>query len=296
MTAALLTCCDPLRPRRPDPHFAAAAETAKDLGSDVALVDHEALMQGRAQEAVARVPRGLGPLWYRGWMLPSSRYAELANALAERGSPLATDALRYRRAHELPGWYETFAAVTPRSVWLPADPGVTLPAARLAESAAPLGPGPVVVKDYVKSRKHEWDEACFVPDVADAERLAAVAGRFVELQGDFLTGGIVLRAFEDFTGDEVRVWWIDGDPVLVTVHPDAGTGAGTAEASVPGPELDRLAPLVRALGCRFVTTDLALRSDGVRRVVEVGDGQVSDLPASANQRHLLEPLLHSASN
>ncbi|WP_125623383.1 ATP-grasp domain-containing protein [Streptomyces sp. WAC 00631] len=43
----------------------------------------------------------------------------------------------------------------------------------------------------------------------------------------------------------------------------------------------RLAPLVAELGCRFVTTDLALRSDGVPRVVEVGDGQASDLPPGA---------------
>jgi hypothetical protein len=183
---------------------------------------------------------------------------------------------------------------TPRSVWLPADAGLTLPAARLAEFAAPLGPGPVIVKDYVKSRKHEWDEACFVPVAADTERLAAVIGRFVESQEDFLAGGIVLRAFENFIGDEVRVWWIDGAPVLVTVHPDAHTGA--AEASLPGEELDRGAPLVRALGRRFVTTDLALRSDGVWRVVEVGDGQVSDLPTTADQRRLLEPLLASPSS
>lgn len=26
-----------------------------------------------------------------------------------------------------------------------------------------LGPGPYIVKDYVKSRKHEWDEACYIP-------------------------------------------------------------------------------------------------------------------------------------
>ncbi|MGW0769080.1 ATP-grasp domain-containing protein [Streptomyces sp. NPDC002676] len=294
MTAALLTCRDPLRPRRPEPHFSAAAETAKALGGDVALIDHDALMRGHAEEAVAGVPRGLGPLWYRGWMLPGSRYARLTDALAERGSPLATDALRYRRAHELPGWYETFAAVTPRSVWLPAEPGLTLPAARLASLAAPLGHGPVVVKDYVKSRKHEWDEACFVPDAADTERLAAVVRRFTELQEDFLAGGIVLRAFEDFTGDELRVWWIDGEPSLVTLHPDAHTDTDTV--SLPGPELARVAPLVRALDCRFVTTDLALRSDGVWRVVEVGDGQVSDLPAAADQRRLLEPLLNSPSS
>ncbi|MFI6874371.1 ATP-grasp domain-containing protein [Streptomyces sp. NPDC050400] len=288
MTAALLTCLDPLRPRRPDPHFAAAAAAARELGAAVALLDHEALDRGRPAEAVAGVPTGLGPLWYRGWMLTRDRYAALAAALAERGATLLTDARQYGRAHELPGWYEQFAAVTPASVWLPAEPGRTPPPARLAALAAPLGPGPVVVKDYVKSRKHEWHEACFVPDASDTERLAAVVGRFMELQQDSFRGGIVLRAFEDFTGDEVRVWWTDGAPAFTTAHPDAPT---TAEPSLPRPELDRLAPLVRALGCRFVTTDLALRSDGTWRVVEVGDGQVSDLPAAADHRTLLHALL-----
>ncbi|WP_342673459.1 ATP-grasp domain-containing protein [Streptomyces sp. ICBB 8177] len=54
-----------------------------------------------------------------------------------------------------------------------------------------------------------------------------------------------------------------------------------------------MAPLVDALGCRFVTTDLALRSDAVWRLVEVGDGQVSDLPAATDQLRLLEPLFGS---
>lgn len=155
MTAVLLTCCDPLRTRRPAPHFSAAAEAAKALGSDVAPIDHDALIRGDAEGAVDGVPRGIGPLCYRGRMLPSDSYTRLADALAERDSALATDALRYRRAHELPGWYETFATVTPRSVWLPTEPERTIPAARLAALAASLGPGPVVAKDYVKSRKHK---------------------------------------------------------------------------------------------------------------------------------------------
>jgi len=37
----------------------------------------------------------------------------------------------------------------------------------VAGLAARLGSGPAIVKDYVKSRKHEWDEACFIPDLAD---------------------------------------------------------------------------------------------------------------------------------
>ncbi|MER5883201.1 ATP-grasp domain-containing protein [Streptomyces sp. NPDC001941] len=291
--ATLLTCGDPLRPGRPDPHFAGAARAAGELGAGVALVDHDALVAGRADEAVARVERGTGPLWYRGWMLPAERYAQLARALAGRGRTLVTDAAQYRTAHELPGWYGTLAEATPASVWLPTEPGVVPPVERLAELAARLPPGAVVVKDYVKSRKHEWDEACFVPDAADHARLSRVVGRFVELQEEFLAGGIVLRAFEDFTGEERRVWWVDGEPVLTTAHPDADatTAPDPGGRPLPAPDLARVAPLVRALGCPFVTTDMALRTDGAWRVVEVGDGQVSGLPADVEEARLLEHLL-----
>ena len=36
--------------------------------------------------------------------------------------------------------------------------------------------------DYVKSRKHEWDEACYVPDVHDVKSLHRTVRRMVELQ------------------------------------------------------------------------------------------------------------------
>lgn len=145
--------------------------------------------------------------------------------------------------------------------------------------AAGLPPGAAVVKDYVKSRKHEWDEACYVPDLADPEALRRVVGRFVALQDEFLTGGVVLRAFESFvapqsTATEARVWWRDGEPRLITAHPDSPV---VDVAEIPAPDLERVRAAVGALDCPFVTTDLALRADGDWRVVEVGDGQVSDL-------------------
>ncbi|MBV2357599.1 ATP-grasp domain-containing protein [Streptomyces sp. J2-1] len=303
MTASLLICCDPLRPRRADPHFAESASAAEELGARVALLDHEALARGRVEEAVAGVPRGLGPLWYRGWMVPGERYAELADALARRGSQLVTGAASYRRAHELPGWYGEFVGVTPRSAWLPVAPGSVPTGQRVAGLAALLGNGPLVVKDYVKSRKHEWDEACYVPDLGDTEQLVCVASKLVEAQGDFLAGGVVLRAFEEFGGPEVRVWWIDGRPVLTGPHPDMPSAPAVDDNALAGEggwgevpdaaELERLASRVGALGCRFVTTDLALRTDGVWRVVEVGDGQVSDLSRALDIRLLLEPLLRA---
>lgn len=37
------------------------------------------------------------------------------------------------------------------------------------------------MKDFVKSRKHDWHEACYVPELADGEQLASVVGRFMEM-------------------------------------------------------------------------------------------------------------------
>ncbi|MCM6778369.1 ATP-grasp domain-containing protein [Nocardia sp. CDC159] len=284
---SLLSCADPLQPRRTDPHFAPETAAAQRLGATIGLIDHDLLLTGDAAAAVRNVPRDLGPAWYRGWMIPSRAYAALAEALAARGTPLLTHATAYRTAHELPGWYETFAAVTPASRWLPTPPGHIPDPATLATLAAPLGNGPGIVKDYVKSAKHAWETACYIPDLADTTHLHRVVTAFLAEQGDHLAGGIVLRSYEPFGATraaEARVWWLDGAPVLVTAHPDTPT-------ECPAPPLDAVAERVVELDTRFLTTDLALRADGVWRVVEVGDGQVSDLPGGMEPGPIIRALL-----
>jgi hypothetical protein len=288
MPPGVLCCADSLRPRRVDEHFAAEAEAVREAGGTVGLIDHDALLRGDADAAVARVPGDLGPAWYRGWMVPAARYRELAKALAARGGGLLVPPDDYRRAHELPGWYDVFAGVTPQSVWCAAEPGRLLSTEDIVKLVAPLGTGPGIVKDFVKSRKHEWDEACYLPDLADTPAVHRVVRRFVELQDTDLAGGVVVRAFEAFvaTGPdagEARVWWLDGEPVVVGAHPDTPDRA-------PVPDLTAVRPLVRALGCRFVTTDLARRADGAWRVVEVGDGQVSDRPSTVDPAALVAAL------
>ncbi len=291
----VLFCADPVNPRRTDEHFAREAMAVRDAGGTVALLDHDALVRGDAAEAVRRVQRDLGPAWYRGWMITTGQYAELAKALKERGIVLVTRPGDYARAHELPGWHETFEGLTPASVWLPVSPGVVPPATTLEGLVRDLPAGPGVVKDFVKSRKHEWDEACYVPDLRDTARLHEVVSRMVELQGPFLAGGVVIRAYERYAGGEARVWWVDGEPVLIGPHPDTPD-------ILPDPRLDSVRPVVRTLGCRFITTDLARSAErrppaawpgadpGEWRVVEVGDGQVSDLPSTVDPMELYEQL------
>ncbi|MGC4812205.1 ATP-grasp domain-containing protein [Micromonospora sp. DT228] len=265
----LLVPANPLRPRRPDDHFAPEAHAARAAGIEVAVVDHDALASDEPQAAVTAVPAG-GVAVYRGWMLRSDRYAGFADALAARGVTLRTSAEQYRRAHELPGWYDRLAPVTPTSTW-------TTGAQRTAfdEARARLGSGAAVLRDYTKSMKHHWHEAAFIPDLTDPSPAWRVASRFRELRADDFTGGFVLRAFERFTTAEVRTWWIGGACVLVGAHPDSPD-----DLPPPGLDLTTLTPLIAALDLPFVTVDLARRDDGIWRVIELGDGQVSDRPTT----------------
>lgn len=141
-----------------------------------------------------------------------------------------------------------------------------------------------MLRDFTKSLKHHWDEASFVPDGADVPSARTVAARFLELRGEDLTGGLVLRRFERFVSAEARTWWVDGECRLVTAHPDA------PDDVAPEPDLDAVTPLVAALGLPLVTVDMVLRDDGAWRVVELGDGQVSDRPVTTPAGALVEAL------
>ena len=276
----LLFPADVLRPRRVDDHFADEADAARTAGCPVALIDHDAAARGDTTAAVARVS-GDTTAVYRGWMLSSHRYAELGTALADRNARLRTTAEQYRRAHELPGWYDALSAFTPVSLWTVGTDKRDFETVR-----ATLGSGPAVLRDYSKSMKHYWYEAAYVPDLADAAQAWSVAERMVQLRGDDLAGGFVVRRYEPFTGAEARSWWINGTCRLVTAHPDTPN-------ELPPEDLDltRLQPAIAALALPFVTVDLARRSDGTWRVIELGDGQVSDRPASTPPTDLITALL-----
>jgi ATP-grasp domain, R2K clade family 3 len=273
----LLFPSHPLRARRPDPHFDAAFETATSLGLDVGLLDHDLVEKGSSRDAVKAswVER---EVIYRGWMIDPFRYGEFERAICGVGASLLISAEQYRRAHELPNWYSLFADVTPASRWTTNSDLGELNA--LVEGMR----GPVILKDYVKSAKHDWERACFVPEVSNAGALQSVARAFLEHRGEFFSGGFVVRAFEEFVGPEVRTWWLDGELIATTPHPDEPS------AIVPNFDLARVAERIALLNCRFTTCDLVLNADGRTRVVEVGDGQVSDWPEGVDDSELLSAL------
>lgn len=134
--------------------------------------------------------------------------------------------------------------------------------------------------------KHYWNDAAFIADLADRDAAWRTACRFRQLREDDFVGGFVLREFESFTSAEVRTWWVDGRCVLVGSHPDTPDDHPPSDI-----DLGWLTPLTGALGLPFVTADLALRADGGWRVVEMGDGQVSDRPTSITPSAMIAALV-----
>ncbi|MCW3097179.1 MAG: hypothetical protein JWL77_2797 [Chthonomonadaceae bacterium] len=207
----LLFCADPLDSRSPDSAFDREVEAARQLGVPFSLLSYEALVnEGNAAKAIRRVDVGdeNEVTVYRGWMLRPEHYAQLYEALLARGLQLINTPAAYRHCHYLPESYPLLLGHTPRTVWLPiAD--VTMD--RIMALLEPFGTKPIVVKDYVKSQKHRWLEACFIPSAADREGVESVANEFLRLQGDELNEGLVFRELIEF--DPIGVYPRSGMPL-----------------------------------------------------------------------------------
>jgi hypothetical protein len=291
----ILFCAHPFERAAVDPEFDSERIACSNLGIPHALVRLEPLLErGDAGAATRTIPaREPGPALYRGWMLHPDRYEGLYSALGDRGDQLVNSPTAYRHCHWLPESYAAIEPWTPRSAWLPA---AELTMDRVVSLAGSFGRRPLVVKDYVKSRKHEWAEACFIPDATDRSAVERVVGRFVELTEE-LQGGIVLREFVELErvgaharsgmplAREWRVFWLDRRPVLVAPY--------WPEVEGDPPRVDAWVEAASRVQSRFFTMDLARRTSGEWIIVELGDGQVAGLPDGSDPAQFLAEIARS---
>ncbi len=126
----------------------------------------------------------------RGRMLKPELYRSFYNNLEEKGIILINSPEEYEKYHVLPGWYDDFKDDTAKSVW--ENQGTVESALQMVRGLE----GPYIVKDFVKSRKHEWYDACYINNIADKTNAEKIIRNFVERQGSDLVGGVVLRQFE----------------------------------------------------------------------------------------------------
>ena len=233
-------------PRRPDEMFADqwAALTAAGF---TASVCSDAAVAGT--KPLRDIPTG-SRVVYRGWMLKGGEYESLVRAIEGCGATALTAPQVYLLAHHLPNWYPLLADLTPETRVYPAD-------ADLVADLRKLGWGAYFIKDYVKSLKTARGSI-----VREPSEVTALIAEMREYRGE-IEGGICVRRVEDFVPESETRYF-----VLY------GTGYAATDGT-PIPDVVR--QCAERIPSPFFSVDVAQRRDGVLRVVEIGDGQVSDL-------------------
>ncbi|HEU5198105.1 MAG TPA: ATP-grasp domain-containing protein [Ktedonobacterales bacterium] len=265
------------------------AEAAQQAGLEYTLLNVEALVDEQdALAATRRIAPAAAPEVgvYRGWMLRPAAYERLYEALAALNIFLINMPLAYRHCHYLPESYPVIEGHTPRSIWLKLRDGPSIE--QIMDALQPFGDKPLILKDYVKSRKHEWAEACYIPSAADRAAVERVVKRFLELQGPELNEGLVFREFVSFEPlashaksgmpltKEFRIFFLDGERLLTAPYWETGAYGDLL------PPADLFQEVARHVQSRFFTMDVARRVDGAWMIVELGDGQVAGLPEQAD--------------
>lgn len=282
----ILFCSDPLNHTAVDAAYKEEFEVAKAAGFQTERVNIEALMEGETRSAIQKVTGEQTETlaFYRGWMLKPEQYQHLYEELRYKNIRLINSPEQYVWCHHLPNNYETIESLTARSLWTQAVRDQEV----ISELLKQFGKQPIIVKDYVKSRKHEWHEACYIPDASDETLARNVIDRFVNLQANELAGGIVLREYIRFEflaahpisgmplTNERRLFFLNRS--LIANLDYWGELAYEREDAPLEPFLE----LAGRINSSFFTMDIAKTVTGEWMVVEVGDAQVSGLPERTN--------------
>lgn len=202
---------------------------------------------------------------YRGWMLSPEDYSALVKLIESFGAKPLVDVDTYLAAHYLPRWYPLIAELTPETHVFPTTQGSRKREdADLETELRRLGWRRFFIKDYVKSLKTSVGSV-----IEDPARIHTVLAEMRKYR-DEIEGGVCVRRVEDLDPEsEIRYFVIHGRPY----GPDPSVAVpgivNTCAERIPSP---------------FFSVDVARRADGELRVVEIGDGQVSDLVGWAADR------------
>lgn len=258
-----------------DADFRVEWDAALDAGLKCALYNPGALDKG-SQSGICGVDAGSECI-LRGWMMTEEEYGRLWQALNSQGAQLVVPPESYAEAHYLPLAYPLLYPETPESIWMTGD----------SEDAAwtlyqRLRSSDAIIKDWVKSARARWREACFIRAESDRSRFGTIFRAFRHARGTRFNRGVVLRRFvrlatrgEDMRGfplvDEYRLFFWHGQLLAM---PDVA-GAECVRA-----EMDRWMSIARRFRSAFLTLDIAKLEDESWTVIEAGDGGVSGLPLS----------------
>jgi ATP-grasp domain, R2K clade family 3 len=236
-----------------DDTFAPEAEAMREAGFSYSTPSIEDL-EAEDFKVRPRIPEGTIVV-YRGWMLEAERYARLVAGIESVGAQAHTNLEMYLSCHHLPNWYAKIADLTPETKVFAVE-------ADLETELRGLGWDAYFIKDFVKSLKTSTGSIITKP-----EDVRVVLEEMQKFRG-VIEGGIVVRRFEPIDAASERRFFVIHHQVFA---PDGEI-----------PEIVRVcAERIQSLFC---SVDVVTRADGELRVIEVGDGQVSDLVGWSPER------------
>lgn len=187
------------------------------------------------------------PTLYRGWMLSGTDYKKLYDAVINSGATMLTSPEQYEYCHYLPRWYEALKDFTPETLFFSEQDDI-------AYELNQRGWTGCFLKDYVKSLSTDGGSV-----ITDLAHIPEVIAKMKKYRGQ-IEGGLCARRLEAFLPETEQRYFVFRGKAF----------------SVNGVIPDVLQKVMERVSSPFFSVDLIQRSDGVLRMVELGDGQVSD--------------------
>jgi ATP-grasp domain, R2K clade family 3 len=241
----LLYPSDPFDKKQPDENYAEEFLAAEAAGIACSLYSAEDFETGDFKPR----PRFSSEeeILYRGWMLGLDGYRELVDAIEQSDARAVTSLVQYRYCHHLPEWYALCEDVTPETIFVAQG-------ADYAAAVSDRGWSAYFVKDYVKSLTTTRGSVA-----RSTAEIAEIVSLIEKYRGK-VEGGVCIRQFEALAPDtEERYFVFRGK-----AH--ARNGAPPALVEI----------IAARIASPFFSIDIAHAVDGTPRLIELGDGQVSD--------------------
>ena len=234
-------------PKKIDEAYLTQALCLQNAGFSTSAISLESL--GANSSKIISLPLD-SKVVYRGWMLSPADYKLLIKAIENASTKAFTSKTEYLATHYLPNWYPLITDLTPETKFY-------LPDSDLESELTNLGWEHFFIKDYVKSLKTSIGSIIEKPS-----DIKIVMSEMQKFRGT-IEGGICVRRVENFISNSERRYFV--------INGRAFTA--TSDEKVPS----IVEECAKRINSKFFSVDVVERRDGVKRIVEIGDGQVSDL-------------------
>jgi hypothetical protein len=271
-------------PRKLNPYFQAEMDAAQSAGFGISVVSDE------STPGPIRITNTTADNYiYRGWLVKLPYYQDMERLLEK---PLLNKYSDYESSYLLPYWYKNFTTEeTPESLIIYADDIVKNGLDWVVKQVQDYfkSDAPLMMKDFLKSLKYEWYDACLIKDGSDAKEIMRITSNFFELRGRDFVGGLVYRKLLDLKRAgihpktrtpvpiEFRTFYLHQKPMLTISIWEKEVGIDYREEGKPPPP-EFLESVGKKIISPFVAVDHARDVNDKEWVIEVNDGGAAGLP------------------